>query len=127
MFKDAQMRRHFEVVHIWNYHRFTLQKNYKELPEPNQKRVSIKLGMALIVCITTFIVSIIFWASKRPEEYADASAYTMSWIISAIWLWDLWRYHRNSKAKVSFDKKDAAKENADVEMDETNAGAPTAQ
>ena len=53
----------------------------------------------------------------------------MSWIISSIWLWDLWKYHRDPKPKVSFDKD---KENTvslaatqDIEMkNNENTGDP---
>ena len=57
------------MFHIWRYHRSNKPMNYRSLPEPNQRNVSIKLIIAVIVCITTLIVSIVFWASKKPEEY----------------------------------------------------------
>ena len=62
------------VVHICYYHLHSngQPSNYRALPEKNQRNVSIKLIIALIVCITTLIMSIFFWISGEPETYADA-------------------------------------------------------
>ena len=42
----------------------------------------------------------------------------MSWIISAIWLWDLWKYHRDSKAKVAFDKQNSTSQDQNASPEE---------
>eukprot|EP00486_Rosalina_sp_Unknown_P009666 CAMPEP_0201589768 /NCGR_PEP_ID=MMETSP0190_2-20130828/170552_1 /ASSEMBLY_ACC=CAM_ASM_000263 /TAXON_ID=37353 /ORGANISM="Rosalina sp." /LENGTH=83 /DNA_ID=CAMNT_0048044607 /DNA_START=206 /DNA_END=457 /DNA_ORIENTATION=- len=71
-------------------------------------------------------MSIVFWFSKKPEEYADACAYTVSWIMTSVWLWDLWKFHRDSNALVLFHREDGHDDNdatnneeqeEDIEMD----------
>ena len=61
------------TLHIWRYHRRNVPSNYYSLPEEDQRNVSIKLIIAIILTIVTLIMSIFFWASKDPSEYADAS------------------------------------------------------
>eukprot|EP00483_Globobulimina_turgida_P009605 UN09624 len=115
------------VIHIWNYHRSSRPANYHVLPEANQRNVSIKLIVAVFVCVVTCIVSIIFWLSKKQEQYADACAYTVSWIISAVWLCDLWKYHRNPNAMIKFDNENQDNPSNNIEnpnaleIDEINA------
>ena len=60
------------VFHIWNYHRSSKPANYRALPEPNQKNVTIKVIIATVVCVATLVLSIYFWSNNEPAEYADA-------------------------------------------------------
>lgn len=57
------------VIHIWRYHRSNKPSNYLVLPEVNQTHVSIKLIIAIVMVLVTFVMSIVFWASNKPEEY----------------------------------------------------------
>ena len=59
-----------------------------------------------------------------PLSKFKYTAYTMSWAISTIWLWDLWTYHRDSKGKVSFDKQNSVSQ-ADDNKESPEDQAPS--
>ena len=56
-------------VHLWKYHR-NISHKYNILPESNQQYVYYKICVSVLVCLATFIVSIYFWTSGVPGQYA---------------------------------------------------------
>lgn len=81
------------TFHIWTFHRKALD-DFHLLPETNQKRVNLKIVVAIALNIIMLSFAIYFWVSSKVEKYADASAYSVSFIVCFVWLIDLLRFHR---------------------------------
>ena len=113
--------------HILKYHRNT--KRAHMLPELNQKRVKIKFIISFIFTLILFATAIIFWIQGNAHSYADACAYSVAFILSAIWSFDLWFFHRfiprshnfkESEIKPLGQKTDTDEENDNTNINENN-------